>query len=71
VDIVAAVEQGRYVFVEVTDMVWTFIVNDQPDPARLLRVAGAAKALRGDRPVLQFVVNVPHRVGAREGRFRD
>ena len=39
---VPAVEQRRYVSVEVADMLSTFIVNDQPDPARFLRVAGLA-----------------------------
>jgi DNA-binding NarL/FixJ family response regulator len=55
VDIVAAVEQGRYVSVDAADTLSTFMVNDLPDPARFLKVAGdliaaAAKASRGDRP---------------------
>ena len=55
VDIVAAVEQGRYVSVDVADMLSTFMVNDQPDPGRFLQaasnqIAAAAKASRGDRP---------------------
>ena len=55
VDIVAAVEQGRYVSMDVADAHSIFMVNDLPDPARYLKVAGdlisaAAKASRGDRP---------------------
>jgi DNA-binding NarL/FixJ family response regulator len=55
VDIVAAVEQGRYVSLDVADTLSTFMVNDLPDPARFLKVAGnlvavAAKASRGERP---------------------
>jgi MEDS: MEthanogen/methylotroph, DcmR Sensory domain len=53
VDIVAAVEQGRYVPVDVAETLATFMVNDQPDPARLLKAAGdliaSAKASIGDR----------------------
>ena len=54
VDIVAAVEQGRYVPVDVAETLETFMVNDQPDPARLLKAASsliaAAKASSGERP---------------------
>jgi len=55
VDIVAAVEQGRYVSVDVVETLSTFMVNDRPDRARFLKVASslvaaAAKASRGDRP---------------------
>jgi DNA-binding NarL/FixJ family response regulator len=55
VDIVAAVEQGRYVSLDVADTLSTFMVNDLPDPARFLRVAGnlvasAAKASKGQPP---------------------
>ena len=53
VDIVAAVEQGRYVPVDVAETLATFMVNDQPDPARLLKAANnliaTAKASIGDR----------------------
>ncbi len=53
VDIVAAVEQGRYVPVDVAETLATFMVNDQPDPARLLKAASnliaTAKASIGDR----------------------
>ncbi len=53
VDIDVAVEQGRYVSVDVADLLSTFMVNDQPDPGRLLQAASgliaAAKASRGDR----------------------
>jgi DNA-binding NarL/FixJ family response regulator len=55
VDIVAAVEQARYVSLDVADTLSTFMVNDLPDPARFLKVAGdliaaAGKASSGDRP---------------------
>jgi DNA-binding NarL/FixJ family response regulator len=55
VDIVAAVEQGRYVSLDVADTLSTFMVNDLPDPARFFRAAGnlvavAAKASRRERP---------------------
>jgi DNA-binding NarL/FixJ family response regulator len=55
VDILAAVEQGRYVSVDVAEVLSTFMVNDQPDPGRFLQaasnlIAAAAKASRGDRP---------------------
>jgi DNA-binding NarL/FixJ family response regulator len=55
VDIVAAVEQGRYVSLDVADTLSTFMVNDLPDPARFLKVAGnliatTAKASKGERP---------------------
>jgi DNA-binding NarL/FixJ family response regulator len=52
VDILAAVEQGRYVSVDVGETLATFMVNDQPDRTRLLKVAGnliaAAKASSGE-----------------------
>jgi DNA-binding NarL/FixJ family response regulator len=55
VDIVAAVEKGRYVSLDVADTLSTFMVNDLPDPVRFLRVAGnlvasAAKASKGQPP---------------------
>jgi DNA-binding NarL/FixJ family response regulator len=55
VDIVAAVEQGRYVALDVADTLSTFMVNDLPDPARFRKIVGdlvaaAAKASSGDRP---------------------
>jgi hypothetical protein len=52
VDILAAVEQGRYVSMDVGETLATFMVNDQPDRIRLLKVAGdliaAAKASSGE-----------------------
>jgi hypothetical protein len=55
VDIVAAVEQGLYVSLDVEDVLSTFMVNDLPDPARFRKIVGdlvaaAAKASSGDRP---------------------
>ena len=37
VDIVAAIEQGRYVSLDVAETLSTFMVNDLPDPARFLK----------------------------------
>ncbi|MGA9307292.1 MAG: response regulator [Candidatus Sulfotelmatobacter sp.] len=53
VDVAAAIEQGRYVSLDVADTLSTFMVNDLPDPARCLKVAGdlvmeAAKAAQGE-----------------------
>jgi len=55
VDIAAAIEQGRYVSLDVAETLSTFMVNDLPDPARCLKVAGAlvmeaAKAAQGKPP---------------------
>ena len=55
VDIAAAIEQRRYVSLDVADTLSTFMVNDLPDPVRFLKVAGnlvatAAKASKGERP---------------------
>jgi len=55
VDIVAAVEQGRYVSLDVADTLSTFMVNDLPDAAQCLKVAGdlvmeAAKAAQREPP---------------------
>jgi DNA-binding NarL/FixJ family response regulator len=40
VDIVAAIELGRYLPLDVTDTLSTFMENDQPDPVRFFRVVG-------------------------------
>ena len=55
VDIAAAMEQGRYVSLDVDETLSTFMVNDLPDPARFLEVvdnliAAAAKASSGGAP---------------------
>ena len=55
VDIAAAMEQGRYVSLDVAETLSTFMVFDLPDPARCLKVAGdlvleAAKAAQGQPP---------------------
>jgi DNA-binding NarL/FixJ family response regulator len=54
-DIGAAMEQGRYISLDAADTLSTFMVNDQPDPVRFLKVAGdlvvaAAKAAKGEHP---------------------
>ena len=55
VDIGAAIEQGRYTSLDVSDTLSTFMVNGLPDPERFLHVAGdlvatSLKAANGDRP---------------------
>ena len=55
VDIVTAIEQGRYVSLDVAETLSTFMVNDLPDPPRFLKVAGnlvaaAAKASKAEHP---------------------
>jgi KaiC/GvpD/RAD55 family RecA-like ATPase len=55
VDVASAIEQGRYVSLDVADTLPTFMVNDLPDAARCLKVAGdlvmeAAKAAQREPP---------------------
>jgi CheY-like chemotaxis protein len=55
VDVAAAMERGRYVSLDAAETLSTFMVNDLPDPARCLKVAGdlvmeAAKAAQGKPP---------------------
>jgi len=55
VDMGTAVEQGRYVSLDVADALSAFMVNGQPDPARFQTVVDnlvvpAAKASKGDSP---------------------
>ena len=55
VDVATAIEQGRYVSLDVADTLSTFMVNDLPDPARCLKVGGdlvmeAAKAAHWEPP---------------------
>ena len=40
VDTAAAIEQGRYISLDVADTLSTFMVNDLPDPVRFLKIAG-------------------------------
>lgn len=52
-NISAAIEQGNYIPLDVTDTLSSFMVNDVPDPARFLMVAGnliaaASKGLNGE-----------------------
>jgi len=54
VDTIAAIEQGRYVSLDVAETLAIFMVNDLPDPVRFFRVAGdlfttAARATWGGR----------------------
>jgi DNA-binding NarL/FixJ family response regulator len=53
VDSAAAIQEGRYVPLDVAETLATFMVNDLPDPVRFLKVAGdlvaaAAKAAKGE-----------------------
>ena len=55
VDTAAAIEQGRYISLDVADTLSTFMVSDLPDPVRFLKVAGdlvmeVAKAANGEPP---------------------
>jgi len=55
VDVAAAIQQGRYVSLDVIETLSTFMVNDLPDTARCLKVAGdlvmeAAKAAQREPP---------------------
>lgn len=55
VDVDSAIEQGRYVALDVADTLTTFMVNDLPDAARCLKVADnlvmeAAKAATREPP---------------------
>jgi hypothetical protein len=55
VDVAAAIEQGRYISLKVADTLSTYTVNDLPDPARCVKVAGdllmeAAKAAQWEPP---------------------
>ena len=47
VDIIAAIEQGRYVPLDVDDTLSSFMENDLPDPVRFLRVVGDLIAAAG------------------------
>jgi CheY-like chemotaxis protein len=54
-DIVAAMEQGRFVALEPSEILSTFLVNDQPDAARFIKAASelivtALKAATGKDP---------------------
>ena len=60
VDVFAAIEQGRYIPLDVADTLSTFMVNDMPDPVRFSKAVGdliarAAKATSGS--ALQRVGN--------------
>jgi DNA-binding NarL/FixJ family response regulator len=55
VGVAAAMEQGRFVSLDVAETLSTFMVYDLPDPARCLKIAGdlmmeAAKAAQGEPP---------------------
>jgi DNA-binding NarL/FixJ family response regulator len=55
VDCAAAIEQGRYISLDVDETLSTIMVNDLPDPVRFSKVAGdllaaAAKAAKGEPP---------------------
>jgi hypothetical protein len=55
VDSATAIEQGRYLPLDVAETLSTFMVNDLVDPVRFLKVAGdlvasAAEAAKGEHP---------------------
>jgi len=55
VDVAAAIEQGRYIPLDVAETLATIMANDLPDPVRFLKVTGdlfaaAAKAAKGEHP---------------------
>ena len=55
VKLASAIEQGRYLSLDVADVLSTFMVNDLPDPVRFQKIAGnivaaAAKAAKGQPP---------------------
>jgi DNA-binding NarL/FixJ family response regulator len=60
VDVDAAIEQGRYVALDASEILSAFMVNDVPDPLRFLEIVGdlivaAAEAAKGkDRRVSVF-----------------
>jgi hypothetical protein len=54
-DIGAAIEEGRYISLDVADTLSKFMIDGQPDPVRFLKatddlIAAAAKAAKGDSP---------------------
>jgi DcmR-like sensory protein len=54
-DIGAAIEQGRYIALDVADALPTFMLRGMPDPVRFLKVLGnliatAAEAAKGEQP---------------------
>ena len=55
VDTAAAIEQGRYIPLDVAETLTMFMVDNLPDPVRFLKVAGgliaaAAKTAKGEHP---------------------
>jgi hypothetical protein len=46
VDIAAAIEQGRYISVDVADALSAFMINGMPDPARFLNLFGNVPTMR-------------------------
>ena len=51
----AAIDEGRFTTLDVTETLATFMVNGLPDPIRFRKVTGdlvaaAAKAAKGDHP---------------------
>ena len=70
-DIIAAIEQGRYVSLDVAETLATFMVSDLPDPVRFFGVAGdlfttAARATVGQAGCNLWGMWI-NPVGARQG----
>ena len=73
VDTIAAIEQGRYVSLDVAETLAIFMVSDLPDPVRFFEVAGdlfttAARATWGGG--LQFAGNAAQSCGRKVTRMR-
>jgi KaiC/GvpD/RAD55 family RecA-like ATPase len=54
VDIVAAIEEGKYISVDAADALSTFMINDLPDPGRFLKffrnlIDTAAQVAKGEQ----------------------
>ena len=74
-DIAAAIEQGRYISLDVAETLAIFMVNDLPDPVRFFGVAGDlfTTAAQGDcrgEVRLQFAGNAAQSCGHKVTRMR-
>ncbi len=77
-DVAEAIEQGRYVALEPSDVLSTFLVNDQPNAGRFIKAAGdfiatALKAATGKHPRVAVCGECPallHAEGKAEAAVR-
>ena len=75
VDVAAAIEQRRYIPLDVAETLATFMVNDVPDPVQFQKavgdlVAAAAEATRGNIDASRLVVKVHRLCGRRVREMR-